>query len=58
MSQKVTKRKNARVMEVVKAKIGLVFMDRLGISGSKSQVLNAMDHPEVQYKINEKMDNK
>lgn len=58
MSQKVTKRKNARVMEAVKAKIGLVFMERLGITGSNTQVLTAMDNPEIQIKINEKMDNK
>lgn len=59
MSQKVTKRKNARVMEVVKAKMGLVFIERLGIgASSKSQVLTAMETSPVRNIINEKMDKK
>lgn len=59
MSQKVTKRKNARVMEVVKVKMGLVFVERLGIhAGSKSQVLTAMETSPVRQIIDEKMESK
>jgi len=43
-------------MEVVKVKMGLVFMERLGIeSGSKSQVLTAMETSPVRQIIDEKM---